>query len=99
MKKKTAKSKVTKVSKVNKINKVSVSKLAVEPYNATKAFEQYYALGDSRSISQVVKLTGGAFTTVQRYSQKYFWQDRVVEMIGGIRAIEFIVDKAEGKSV
>jgi len=99
MNKKTAKSKVTKVSKVNKINNVSVSKLAVEPYNATKAFEQYYALGDSRSIAAVVKLIGGSFSTVKRYAMKYFWQDRVAEMVGGIRAIEFTVDTAEGKSV
>jgi len=64
--------------KSNGITVLKPKDKAVETYQATKIFEQYYALGEQRSIQQVAKVTGANYNTVVNYSRKYFWQDRVM---------------------
>ena len=64
---------------------VKIIKNNAEPYEATIAFEHYYSLGESRSITAVLKCITGANSTnnkalygkLKRYQRKYFWHDRV----------------------
>ena len=63
---------------------IALMKDSPEPYEATVAFEHYYSLGESRSVSQVSKLIGGTDKQsldtinkkVKRWQVKYFWTDR-----------------------
>jgi hypothetical protein len=43
-----------------------------------EAFEQYYALGDSRSLPQLSATTGIALRTLERWSKELSWQQRLL---------------------
>ena len=44
-----------------------------------RAFESYYALGSTRSLSKLAKSLGVAHSTVKLWSRRYGWQHRVAE--------------------
>lgn len=49
--------------------------------NATKALEHYVAMGDERSIRKLAGQIGVGYSTLQKWSVKYGWQDKLVEMV------------------
>ncbi|HDY68786.1 hypothetical protein LCGC14_0823260 [marine sediment metagenome] len=50
----------------------------VEPLEATKAFELYYALGEGRSQSTVVKQIKASTKKVYGWYSRHFWEERIL---------------------
>ena len=81
----TKKTNETTPPKSNTVKTLQPAKGSGEPYESTVAFEHYYSLGESRSVSQVLQKLGGhsnkdnkaLYAKVQRWQRKYFWTDRV----------------------
>lgn len=51
-----------------------------ETPESIKAFEEYVALGSKRSLSQVAKKLGLPQGTLERWSKRHHWHDRITAM-------------------
>jgi hypothetical protein len=54
-------------------------KITGETLRQREAFEFYYSLGDSRNLKKVAQEFGVSDRTVEIWSKKYGWQERVVQ--------------------
>jgi hypothetical protein len=52
---------------------------AGETLRQKEAFEYYYSMGDNRSLRKVAQEFGAAERTVEIWSKKYGWQERVTQ--------------------
>lgn len=48
-----------------------------EPQRALAAFEIYFTMGDARSLRKLAETTKISYKTIEKWSVKFNWQDRV----------------------
>ena len=54
-------------------------KPTTETLGMKKLFEQYYAMGDSRSLAKLQVESGASITSIKRYSSAFNWTERVLQ--------------------
>jgi len=72
------------------VNVLMHNKKAMADYcsaEQAKVFEQYYALGEGRTISQLSRVTGHSYARLDRWKRKYNWDMKIIKRDIEIAAI------------